>query len=114
MILIMTRIRLFTVALLAGLGLTACQPATPSDPDTLEVVVAFYPLEYAATSVAGDLATVTNLTTPGTEPHDLELTPKQVASLTPPTWSFIWGDSKRRWMRQSAKRRPRTCWTLPP
>jgi zinc transport system substrate-binding protein len=32
--------------------------------------------------VAGDLAEVSPLTPPGAEPHDLELTPKQVAGLT--------------------------------
>jgi zinc transport system substrate-binding protein len=48
----------------------------------LRVVVAFYPLQFVAQRVAGDHATVTDLTQPGAEPHDLELTPRQVASLT--------------------------------
>jgi zinc transport system substrate-binding protein len=48
----------------------------------LRVVVAFYPLQFVAQRVAGDHATVTDLTQPGAEPHDVELTPRQVASLT--------------------------------
>jgi zinc transport system substrate-binding protein len=46
------------------------------------IVTAFYPLQFIAQRVAGDHATVVNLTQPGAEPHDLELTPRQVASLT--------------------------------
>ena len=38
-----------------------------------EVVASFYPLAWVTGQVAGDDWTVTNLTTPGGEPHDLEL-----------------------------------------
>ena len=48
----------------------------------LTIVAAFYPLQFVAQRVAGDHAMVANLTQPGAEPHDLELTPRQVASLT--------------------------------
>ena len=51
-------------------------------PGRLAIVTAFYPLQFIAQRVAGDHATVANLTQPGAEPHDLELTPRQVASLT--------------------------------
>ncbi len=47
-----------------------------------QVVAAFYPYAYVAERVAGDNATVTNLTAPGLEPHDLELTPRQVADIS--------------------------------
>ncbi|MGI8993294.1 MAG: metal ABC transporter substrate-binding protein [Nocardioidaceae bacterium] len=46
------------------------------------VVASFYPLAYVASRVAGDRAEVTNLTSPGVEPHDLELTPQQVADVS--------------------------------
>ena len=42
------------------------------------IVAAFYPLAYAAAQVAGPDAEVVNLTPPGAEPHDLELTPREV------------------------------------
>jgi zinc transport system substrate-binding protein len=44
-------------------------------------VVAFYPLQYVTDQVGGDQVNATSLTQPGVEPHDLELTAKQVASL---------------------------------
>jgi zinc transport system substrate-binding protein len=45
-------------------------------------VTSFYPLQFVAERVAGDHAAVGNLTQPGAEPHDLELTPRQVAGLS--------------------------------
>jgi zinc transport system substrate-binding protein len=47
----------------------------------LRVMTSFYPLQFAAERVAGDGADVQNLTSPGAEPHDLELTPRDVADL---------------------------------
>jgi|688.fasta_scaffold224122_2 zinc transport system substrate-binding protein len=49
--------------------------------DKPKVVAAFYPLQYAAQSVGGDLVNVANLTQPGVEPHDLELSAQQVAEI---------------------------------
>ncbi len=51
----------------------------------VDVVASFYPLEFVAEKVGGDRVQVTTLTAPGVEPHDLELTPKQVGSLTDAT-----------------------------
>jgi zinc transport system substrate-binding protein len=45
------------------------------------VVAAFYPLAYAAERVGGPAFDVHNLTPPGAEPHDLELTPREVARI---------------------------------
>jgi zinc transport system substrate-binding protein len=45
------------------------------------VVAAFYPLQFAAERVGGDRVSVTGLTPPGAEPHDLELTAKQRTAL---------------------------------
>ncbi|HMQ36186.1 MAG TPA: metal ABC transporter substrate-binding protein, partial [Micropruina sp.] len=47
----------------------------------LKVTASFYPFQYVAEQVGKDLVSVTNLTQPGAEPHDLELSPKQVAEL---------------------------------
>jgi zinc transport system substrate-binding protein len=71
--------------LVAVAGCVAVGPASTIDsrqPGRLSIVAAFYPLQFVAQRVAGDHATVANLTQPGAEPHDLELTPRQVASLT--------------------------------
>jgi zinc transport system substrate-binding protein len=45
------------------------------------VVAAFYPLAYAAEKIGGPTFDVANLTPPGAEPHDLELTPREVARI---------------------------------
>lgn len=65
-------------ALLAG----ACGGASSADRDgKLHVVASFYPLAEAAAQVGGDDVVVDNLTRPGSEPHDLELTTRQVDDL---------------------------------
>jgi zinc transport system substrate-binding protein len=45
------------------------------------VVAAFYPLAWAAERVAGDAVDVVNLTPPGAEPHDVELSPGDVEAV---------------------------------
>lgn len=45
------------------------------------VVTSFYPLQYVAQRIAGRHADVVNLTQPGKEPHDLEMTVRQTAEL---------------------------------
>src|SRR4051795_5387818 len=47
----------------------------------VQVAAAFYPLQYVADRVAGDRATVEDLTAPGGEPHDLELNPVETAEV---------------------------------
>lgn len=47
----------------------------------LRVVAAFYPLQFVTERVAGDRAEVVPLTPPGAEPHDLELSARDVAGL---------------------------------
>lgn len=47
----------------------------------LDVVTAFYPLQFLSERIGGDTVTVTNLTKPGAEPHDVELNPRQVAQV---------------------------------
>ncbi len=64
------------VLLLAGCATT---PA-PSD-GRLRVSAAFYPFAFVAERVGGDQVRVVDLTPPGAEPHDLELTPLEVAAL---------------------------------
>ena len=49
------------------------------DEDRLQVLASFYPLQYVAQRVAGERASVRSLTEPGAEPHDVELTPRDVA-----------------------------------
>lgn len=67
------------------LALSGCSSATvagasPGDDRKLQLVASFYPLQWTAQQVAGQRATVASLTKPGAEPHDLELTPREVAT----------------------------------
>ncbi|NHA68420.1 metal ABC transporter substrate-binding protein [Phycicoccus flavus] len=72
------------LALAAALALTGCggSAADPGGDASLRVSAAFYPLEWAARQVGGPDVAVTSLTKPGAEPHDLELTPKDVVAMT--------------------------------
>ena len=45
------------------------------------VVASFYPLAFAAEEIADGRVDVRNLTPPGAEPHDLEVSPKDVAAI---------------------------------
>jgi len=65
----------------ADVGAVATSDAA-SDGATLEVVAAFYPLEFLTSRVGGDRVALTALTPPGAEAHDLELSPQALAGLT--------------------------------
>ncbi len=62
-------------------GCAAFEDGSSSTEDGVRVAAGFYPLEFVADRVAGDLAEVENLTSPGGEPHDLELTPRETADV---------------------------------
>lgn len=62
-------------------GCAAFSDDSATSEDGIQVAAAFYPLQYVAERVAGDHATVENLTQPGGEPHDLELNPKETAAV---------------------------------
>jgi zinc transport system substrate-binding protein len=53
-----------------------------ADGPVLDVAAGLYPLELLARRVGADGASVEGLSPPGAEPHDLELTPRQVAALS--------------------------------
>jgi zinc transport system substrate-binding protein len=75
-------VRIIPVLLVAALLAGACGGASSADRDgKLHVVASFYPLAEAAAQVGGDDVVVDNLTRPGSEPHDLELTTRQVDDL---------------------------------
>jgi len=67
------------VVLAASLVLTlGAGCGADEDSGNRTVVAAFYPLAWAAEEVAGDGVEVVNLTPPGAEPHDIELTARDV------------------------------------
>lgn len=78
---------------LLDFGVTACSSAAPpsaastasgataGDPAAVAVTAGFYPLAYLVEQVGGAQVAVTTLAKPGTEPHDLELTPQDLTGL---------------------------------
>ncbi|MFG2311225.1 metal ABC transporter substrate-binding protein [Streptomyces sp. NPDC048566] len=68
-----------------GLGtLSGCSGSAAADnkgAGKLDVVASFYPLQYLAEEIGGSHVNVTNLTQPGQEPHDLEISARQTARL---------------------------------
>ncbi|MBQ1020866.1 zinc ABC transporter substrate-binding protein [Micromonospora sp. D93] len=69
------------LALGAGAGCST-GGAAGADPQRVDVVAAFYPLQFLAERIGGDAVRVTNLAKPGAEPHDLELNPSQVGQVS--------------------------------
>jgi zinc transport system substrate-binding protein len=69
----------------ASTVLTGCGSGSSAqfpDDGKVHVVASFYPFEFVAAQVGGDRVDVINLTKPGAEPHDLELTPRQVGAVS--------------------------------
>jgi zinc transport system substrate-binding protein len=62
-------------------ALTGCGAIADDDTGKVRVATGFYPLAYVAERVGGDLVEVENLTQPGGEPHDLELTVQQTVAI---------------------------------
>src|SRR5687768_6218244 len=71
--------------LLTALGLAACSGEGDSAPGASDgsssVIAAFYPLAYAAERIGGSNVDVRNLTPAGAEPHDVELSPRDVEAV---------------------------------
>jgi zinc transport system substrate-binding protein len=64
----------FVLFVLAGCG-------GSTDSGSARIVAAFYPLAWAAERVGGGGVEVVNLTPPGAEPHDVELSPRDVEAI---------------------------------
>ncbi|WP_306332956.1 metal ABC transporter substrate-binding protein [Streptomyces sp. KL118A] len=63
-------------------ALTACSSSAADDKDgKLDVVASFYPMQYLAEQIGGDHVSVTTLTEPGQEPHDLDVSARQRGEL---------------------------------
>lgn len=76
----LTSIALAATAALAGCS-TEGAGGSAGEADGVTVLASFYPLQYVAQQIGGDLVTVDNLTPPAAEPHDLELSPAQVREI---------------------------------
>ncbi|MFF4038697.1 metal ABC transporter substrate-binding protein [Streptomyces sp. NPDC001816] len=62
--------------------LSACSGASAAgNTSKFDVVASFYPMAFLAEQIGGSHVHVTTLTSPGQEPHDLEISPQQIAGL---------------------------------
>jgi zinc transport system substrate-binding protein len=81
----MRLIVILILGLACGVGLSACGSGNDEGPGPSSgqetVVAAFYPLAFAASEIGGASVDVENLTPPGAEPHDLEVSPQDVAEI---------------------------------
>lgn len=80
-IILISRLVSVSVVVTAVLAAGACGNSSRAGGGPLDVVASFYPLAEVARQVGGDRVRVTDLTPPGAEPHDLELTSNQVDAL---------------------------------
>lgn len=75
-----------SLALLAG-----CGGSSTAAPSKRSVVGAFYPIAFAAERIGGDTVQVDNLTPAGAEPHDVELSPRDVGKVREAHFVFYLG-----------------------
>jgi zinc transport system substrate-binding protein len=80
----MSRFRLVAAAVLFALAACGGDSGAATS-SSVTVVAAFYPLEFAAERVGGERVSVESLTPSGVEPHDLELSARQIGDLTDAT-----------------------------
>ena len=75
---------IFLVILLFGTGAFFLKQKTETNNEPLNkisVVASFYPYAYFAQQIGGEFVDVVNLTPAGSEPHDYELSPKDIIAI---------------------------------
>ena len=70
------------------------------DMETIKIYTTFYPLYDFTKKIVQDKAEVVNLTPAGVEPHDFELSPKQVAKLYDADIFIFLGDAMEPWAKK--------------
>src|SRR5262245_6290271 len=86
----MTRMVLAIIAATALLA--GCGGSDGGAGGRTDVVAAFYPLAWAAEQIGGDSVSVRNLTPAGAEPHDIELSARDVERIRGADVVFYLGD----------------------
>jgi zinc transport system substrate-binding protein len=103
------RARLAAALLVAGMS-AACAPDDGGG--GVEVVAGFYPVAWAAEQIGADRVAVTDLTPPGVEPHDLELSTPQVDDLLDADLAVVLGGGFQPAVEDAAEQRDGPTLTL--
>ena len=102
------------VVLTCALAVGGCSSTTPKTqnqsgdggkPEKPLVVASFYPLAFVAERLVSDVATTVNLTPPGAETHDLEVTPDQAVTIEDAALVLTMGQGLQPSIEDAAKRR---------
>ncbi len=103
------RIRVFILAVSLAVSAVGCGGSETiddkGDGSKISVVVSVFPLALAAKAVGGNLVEVLDLTPPGVEPHDLELTTDQVDALADADLALMMGNDFQPDLEEVAKKR---------
>lgn len=83
--------------MVAGVWKLRPKAQTPDISTGKLVVTSFYPLYYLTKEIGGDMVRVVNITPAGTEPHDFELTAKDVAMTQNSTLLVLNGNGFEAW-----------------
>jgi zinc transport system substrate-binding protein len=86
------RMRVILILVMAAAVSASGGGSNPGASRKTSVMAAFYPLAHAADQIGGDSVEVTNLTPPGTEPHDVELSVRDVEKVRSADVVFYLGE----------------------
>jgi zinc transport system substrate-binding protein len=86
------RLILILISGMLLVGAAGCGGGSAASPAKETVVASFYPLAYAAEEVGNGGVDVENLTPAGAEPHDLEVSPQDVAAIREADLVLLLGD----------------------
>jgi zinc transport system substrate-binding protein len=93
------------IAVVAGSVIAPATSAPAGDRDRVDVVAAFYPLAEAAVQVGKGRVDVRNLTPPGVEPHDFELSTREIDALDGADLAIVMGHDFQPAVEKAADRR---------
>ena len=83
--------------------LTACKTTPAPEPQKLQVLTSFYPIEFFTEAVAGDRVEITNLTPAGMEPHDYEPSAAQFAKMEEADLILAQGSGLEPWLKDASE-----------
>lgn len=106
--------RAVAVVVLLGLATAGCRSAGPGDEGSLRVAAGFARLGELAERVGGDRVSVTDLTPPGAEPHDVELSSRDVDAVDDADVLFYLGGGFQPGLEGAARRAGRAVDLLEP